>query len=110
MRQDLLSMDSGRIYCLLFTVYCSLFTVHRLQLTVYSSLLTAHYKMLYIPKGFAHGFQTLEDNTVVYYQMSEFYHPECARGVRWDDPAFGIAWPFSDMILSEKDKSYSYWK
>ncbi|MFX0134686.1 MAG: dTDP-4-dehydrorhamnose 3,5-epimerase, partial [Candidatus Hodarchaeota archaeon] len=43
------------------------------------------YKMLYIPEGFAHGFQTLEGNTVVFYHMSEFYHPECARGVRWND-------------------------
>ena len=50
-------------------------------------------KMIYIPEGFAHGFQTLEDETEVFYQMSEFYSPEHARGVRWDDPAFGIKWP-----------------
>ncbi len=49
--------------------------------------------MLYVPEGFAHGFQTLEDDTEVFYQMSEFYAPECARGVRWNDPAFGIEWP-----------------
>lgn len=46
------------------------------------------YRMLYVPEGFAYGFQTLEDDTVVFYQMSEFHHPECARGVRWDDTIF----------------------
>lgn len=65
-----------------------------------------NYKMLYIPEGFAHGFQTLEDNTVVFYQMSEFYHPECARGVRLDDTAFKIKWPIGQLIISSKDKSF----
>lgn len=63
--------------------------------------------MLYIPGGFAHGFQTLEDATEVFYQMSEFYHPESARGVRWNDPAFGIAWP--DAVtrhISERDRNW----
>lgn len=64
------------------------------------------HKLLYIPKGMAHGFQTLEDDTVVFYQMSEFYHPECARGVRWDDPMFNIKWPLDDMIISDKDRTY----
>ncbi len=64
-----------------------------------------NYWMIYVPKGFAHGFQTLEDNTVVFYQMSEYYHPEAARGVRWDDPAFGIQWPkVRQRILSQKDR------
>lgn len=64
-------------------------------------------KMLYIPEGMAHGFQTLVDNTEVFYQMSEFYHSESATGVRWDDPIFRIIWPeTSPMIISEKDKSY----
>jgi dTDP-4-dehydrorhamnose 3,5-epimerase len=63
-------------------------------------------RMLYIPEGFAHGFQTLTDDTEVFYQMSEFYHPECAAGVRWNDPAFGIAWPLTDPILAEKDAAY----
>lgn len=72
-----------------------------------SILLTAeNYKALYIPQGFAHGFQTMEDHTEVLYQMSEFYAPEAARGVRWDDPVFGIKWPsvVEDRILSEKDR------
>ena len=65
------------------------------------------HKMIYIPEGFAHGFQTLEDDTEVYYQMSEFYDPGSARGVRWDDPVFGIQWPASnDRIMSEKDRSW----
>ena len=63
-------------------------------------------KMLYIPEGFAHGFLTLEDDTEVFYQMSESYHPECARGVRWDDPAFQIKWPMDKVILSDKDRAY----
>ena len=60
--------------------------------------------MLYIPEGLAHGFQTLQDNTVAFYQMSEFYHPECSRGVRWDDPAFGIVWPDDVQCIPERDK------
>lgn len=63
-------------------------------------------RALYIPRGLAHGFQTLADNTEVYYQMSEFYHPESARGVRWDDPAIGITWPVENPVLSPRDKSY----
>jgi dTDP-4-dehydrorhamnose 3,5-epimerase len=63
-------------------------------------------KMLYVPKGFAHGFQTLEDDTEVFYQMSEFYCPAAARGFRWDDPAFGIVWPETSRIISTKDLSY----
>jgi dTDP-4-dehydrorhamnose 3,5-epimerase len=63
-------------------------------------------RALYIPAGCAHGFQTLVDDAEVYYQISEFYHPEVAKGIRWDDPAFGITWPLSDPILSERDRSY----
>jgi len=63
-------------------------------------------RMLYIPAGFAHGFQTLQENSEVFYQMFEFYSPEHARGVRWDDPAFGIAWPLKDPSMSDKDRSY----
>jgi len=63
--------------------------------------------MVYIPEGVAHGFQTLEDHTEVFYQMSEFYHPECAKGVRWDDPAFGIQWPLAVSMASPKDRAYA---
>jgi dTDP-4-dehydrorhamnose 3,5-epimerase len=64
------------------------------------------YRMLYIPAGFAHGFQTLADNTGVFYQMSQFYSPAHGRGIRWDDPAFGIKWPLKNPVISEKDRSY----
>jgi dTDP-4-dehydrorhamnose 3,5-epimerase len=62
---------------------------------------------LYVPEGVAHGFQTLEDGSDVLYQMSEFHDPACARGVRWNDPAFGIEWPDAERILSERDRTYA---
>jgi len=63
-------------------------------------------KMLYIPEDFAQGFQSLVNNTEIFYQMSEFYRPEAARGVRWDDPAFGMEWPIHETIISERDQSF----
>ena len=64
-------------------------------------------RMLYIPEGVAHGFQTLADGTEVFYQISKDYAPDAARGLRWDDPALGIDWPqASERILSEKDRSW----
>jgi dTDP-4-dehydrorhamnose 3,5-epimerase len=62
--------------------------------------------ILYIPKGFAHGFQTLADNTEVFYQMSQVYSAEHARGVRWNDPAFSIAWPDAERIILARDRNY----
>ncbi len=61
----------------------------------------------YVPEGFAHGFQTLADDSEVLYQMSESYHPGLARGLRWDDPRLGIEWPLPDPILSARDRSYA---
>lgn len=61
---------------------------------------------LYVPPGCAHGFLTLEDGSEVFYQMGESYAPELARGVRWDDPAFGIEWPFAPAVIGERDASY----
>ena len=63
-------------------------------------------RLLYIPEGVAHGFQTLTDATEVFYQMSEFHAPETARGLRWDDPAFAIAWPPAERIISVRDRGY----
>jgi dTDP-4-dehydrorhamnose 3,5-epimerase len=63
-------------------------------------------RMVYVPTGFAHGFQTLEDGTEVFYQISEPYAPAAARGVRWNDPAFGIRWPDADRILADRDRDY----
>jgi dTDP-4-dehydrorhamnose 3,5-epimerase len=61
---------------------------------------------LYIPERFAHGFLTLEDDTEVFYQISRPHHPEAARGVRFDDPAFGIRWPAPPAVIGERDRSY----
>lgn len=64
-------------------------------------------KALYIPAGFAHGFLTLQDETELFYQMSEFFFPECAVGVRWDDTAFDIKWPESVVVISVRDQGYA---
>ncbi|RED57581.1 dTDP-4-dehydrorhamnose 3,5-epimerase [Cohnella lupini] len=63
-------------------------------------------KMLYIPTGVAHGFQTLQDDTEVFYQMGSFYEQAAARGIRWDDPAFNITWPLKCWNMSDKDATY----
>jgi dTDP-4-dehydrorhamnose 3,5-epimerase len=62
--------------------------------------------LLYIPEGFAHGFITLEENSEIFYQMSEFYFPQLAAGFRWDDPSFSIQWPIEPEVISERDSSY----
>jgi dTDP-4-dehydrorhamnose 3,5-epimerase len=67
-------------------------------------------KMIYVPEGCAHGFLTLKDKTEVSYQMSEFFHNESARGVRWDDPAFRIQWPDKVKVISERDRTYPNFK
>lgn len=65
-------------------------------------------RTIYVPAGCAHGFQTLQDDTEVFYQISAFYEPSLARGVRWDDPAFNIAWPKADLrVMSDRDRSYA---
>lgn len=69
-------------------------------------LTAENYRMLYVPEGFAHGFQTLVDNTEVAYQVSQFYTPEAEGGVRYNDPAFGIEWPLEVQVISDKDKSW----
>ena len=63
-------------------------------------------RALYIPPGCAHGFQTLIDDSEVLYLMTEFYAPEMARGVRWNDPMFGVEWPIADPTISERDATY----
>lgn len=63
-------------------------------------------KMLYIAAGLAHGFQTLEDDTEIFYQMSQVHSAEHARGVRWNDPAFGIQWPDDERTILERDRNY----
>ena len=63
-------------------------------------------RMLYVPEGCAHGYQTLEESTEMYYMASEFYTPNAARGVRFDDPAFGIQWPLAASVVSEQDRNW----
>jgi dTDP-4-dehydrorhamnose 3,5-epimerase len=65
-----------------------------------------HRTMLYVPERFAHGYLTLTGNTEVFYQVSEFYAPSGERGVRWNDPAFGIRWPASPRVISDKDAGH----
>jgi len=65
-------------------------------------------KMLYVSKGMASGFQTLVDDTEVFYQMSQFYYPNYANGLRWDDPLFGVEWPLKVQVISERDNSFEY--
>jgi dTDP-4-dehydrorhamnose 3,5-epimerase len=77
--------------------YCKWFAVE---------LTAANRKMLYVPEGVAHGFQTLVDATELFYQISEVYQPEYSRGVRWDDPLFRMEWPIRDPIISERDQRF----
>ncbi len=99
----LVTCFAGEIYDVIVDVrrdsetYCSWFGVH---------LSSSNNKSLYIPKGFAHGFLTMQDDTLVHYQMGEFYKPEYARGIRWNDPAFNIVWPGSIETISERDRTY----
>ena len=65
-----------------------------------------NYKMLYIPKGFAHGFQTLEDNSEVFYQISQYYNSKYSRGVSCNDKTFQIKWPLEITVISQKDSSH----
>jgi dTDP-4-dehydrorhamnose 3,5-epimerase len=69
-------------------------------------LSAVNYRLLYIPAGIAHGFQTLADNTEIFYQMSEFYQPDAARGIRWDDPELNIPWPLPHPIISPRDLTF----
>jgi dTDP-4-dehydrorhamnose 3,5-epimerase len=70
------------------------------------SLNADDHRSVFIPPGMAHGFLTMEDGTEVLYQMDSFYAPEAERGARWDDPAFGIAWPVVPAVISERDLSF----
>jgi len=63
-------------------------------------------KTLYIPGGFAQGFETLRDDTEVSYNVNEYYHPECEKGLRYNDPTFAVEWPFEPKIITDKDKSW----
>ena len=81
-------------------------TLYGFNFSTHSLIHPSTHQLLYIPEGFAHGFLTIVDNTEVFYQMSEFYMPEYARGVKWNDRAFDIEWPSEIRIISEKDQNY----
>jgi dTDP-4-dehydrorhamnose 3,5-epimerase len=65
---------------------------------------------LYVPPGMAHGYQVLSEGADVLYHMTAYYSPECAAGVRWDDPRFNIQWPLPVSVISERDKNYGDWR
>jgi dTDP-4-dehydrorhamnose 3,5-epimerase len=71
-----------------------------------ATLSSENHQMMYVPEGCAHGFLTLEDDVEIAYQISEFYAAEAQRGVRWNDPAFGINWPERVAVINERDSSY----
>jgi len=71
-----------------------------------AELSAANRRMMVVPKGFAHGFITLEDDTEAFYFVDEFYAPERERGVRWDDPRFALSWPLAPVVLSDKDRAH----
>jgi dTDP-4-dehydrorhamnose 3,5-epimerase len=73
---------------------------------VAAELTADNHQMLYIPEGCAHGYQTLTDDAEMFYQVSEYYHPESAAGVRWDDPAFDIPWPLPVSVITDRDANY----
>ncbi len=102
----LVSCISGSIYDVIIDLRDKSLTYGQWQAFELSA---ENHRMLYIPEGFAHGFQTLEDETSVFYQMSDFYHSECARGIKWDDLKISIAWPINEKIISDKDQKYGWW-
>ena len=70
-------------------------------------LSSENHNMVYVPEGFAHGFQSLEDDTEICYQVTQFYNPESERGIRWNDLTFKIKWPLENKVISEKDNKWS---
>ena len=73
-------------------------------------LSSENHKMIYVPEGFALGFQTLEDNTELSYQMSQYYEPNYSRGIIWNDPSLKISWPLIPTVISKKDQTFSILK
>jgi dTDP-4-dehydrorhamnose 3,5-epimerase len=71
-----------------------------------AKLTADNHQLLFVPKGCAHGFITLTDDAIVHYEISEFHHPESARGVRYDDPAFGIVWPLAPVVVHPRDLAF----
>lgn len=99
----LVRCTSGSIYDVVIDVRPDSQTYGRHEAVLLSA---KNHKQLYIPKGFAHGFQTLEDNTEVFYEMFDDFVPGSASGYLWNDPAFAISWPLPVSIMSDKDIRY----
>ncbi len=99
----LLRCTRGAIFDVIIDLRCNSSSFKRHFAVVLSA---ENSTMLYIPEQFAHGFQTLENDTEVFYQMSQLYAPEYGRGVRWNDPAFGIQWPPDERVINERDRNY----
>ncbi len=99
----LVRCTAGSIYDVVVDVRPESATYLRWQGEVLSA---ANRRALYIPKGLAHGFITLEDKSEVLYEISDFHHPESARGLRWNDPAIGIVWPREPVRMSARDAAY----
>lgn len=101
----IVSCLKGRVYDVLVDLRPDSSTFMQWQATELSE---ANGKMLYIPPNVAHGFQTLEDDSTVYYQLNEFFVPDCYAGVRWNDPKLGIEWPdCTQRTVNERDSNYA---
>lgn len=102
------------VYCLTGKIYDVVVDLRRNSPTFKKwdshELSADNYKMVYIPKGVAHGFQTLVNDTILFYQMSEYYMHKYYRGIRWDDPTFNIKWPLKISEISERDSSFEYFE
>jgi len=99
----LVRCTKGRIYDVIVDLRTNSKTFKNWFSVELSSL---NHKILYIPKGFAHGFQTLEDDSEVYYEMSQIFSSDHSRGFRWDDSSFNIKWPMEVLVISEKDREH----
>ena len=99
----LISCTNGKIFDVLIDLRSDSKTFKKWQSFELDS---KHYSSLYVPEGIAHGFQALEDNSVLSYQISNIYKPDFSRGIRWNDPFFNIDWPLEVPKISEKDLSY----
>lgn len=101
----LVRCTAGAVWDVIVDVRAESPTLHRWKSV---ELTAANHRMLYVPSGVAHGFQSLEDCSEVFYQMSDYYSADAARGLAWDDPVLGIEWPIANPILSVRDRSFPY--
>ena len=99
----LISCTNGKIFDVLIDLRPDSKTFKKWQSIELDS---KNYSTLYVPEGIAHGFQTMEDDSVLSYQISNVYKPEYSGGIRWNDPLFNIDWPLKPTIISKKDQKY----